>query len=279
MHSFAISALLEWGLCLTSVDDTIATWRIDCQGAGEGRVIGIGSFRTTRPGFCCRDARGSTRCHHLMVLALSAPARVVIALMAVAVLSCQIPTLGGNPPTTVAIVPDLGPAPDQIPADPLEIVTMQPGPRVLNDVHGDFVVNQAGYVAGSGRVDAVYQGREGNLFILTWRTNDPQMGPMICRGTAPPDALPSGFGCGSAGEAGPFTIEGYSHTSEPGPQSVMVEHSTDAEATVLELADGSTFVIRPNGSPVSYHTWNGPRPARFTVFWDNGTTTSEVLTP
>ena len=49
----------------------------------------------------------------------------------------------------------------------------------------------------------------------------------------------------------------------------MVQHSPDAEATVIELADDSTFVIRPDGSPVSYHTWNGPRAVRVAVFRDN----------
>lgn len=173
----------------------------------------------------------------------------------------------------------LRPAPDQIPANPRQIVTMQPGPPVLNDVHDGFLASQAGYVVGSGRVDAVYPGSDGDLFILIWQTNNLQIGPTVCRATAPPDAWPQGWGCGSGGGSVPFTIGGYSHTSGPGLQEVMVEHSPDAEATVIELADGSTFVIRTSGSSVSYHTWNGPRPVRITVFWDNGTSTSEVLAP
>ena len=213
------------------------------------------------------------------MLALGSPARTVIAFMAVTVLSCQMPTFGGGTPTTMVVPPALGPAPDQIPADPLEIVTMEPGPPALNDVHGDFVVSQPGYVAGSGRVDAVYPGIEGDLFILIWQTNNLQLGPMVCRATAPADAQPQGSACDSGGGIVPFTIDGYHQTFGPGLQELMVEHSPDAEATVIELADGSTFVIRPDGSSVSYHTWNGPRAVRFTVFWDNGTSTSEVLNP
>ncbi len=204
---------------------------------------------------------------------------IVLALIAVTMLSCQIPGSAANPPTTVVVPPDLGPAPDQIPANPLQIVTMRPGLPVVNEVHRDFLAKLPGYVAGSARVDAVYPGKDGDLFILLWHSNDRQSGALTCRTTAPPDGLPQGFGCDAIGEVVPFTIDGYSYTSGPGPQRVMVEHSPDADATVIELADRTNFVIRPGGSSVSYHTWDGPRPIRITVFWSNGTSTSEVLAP
>ncbi len=156
---------------------------------------------------------------------------------------------------------------------------MRPGPAALSPIQTQFVEDQPGYIEGSGRVEAVYPGAGGPSHILVWNVVEPQFGEMKCSSITPPDELPMGAGCSGPIQNLPFTVNGYGYTTEPGGQSVTVEHSPDAEAVVIELEDGSTFVIRPGNSSVSHHEWNGPPPVRVTMFWANGSTTSEELTP
>lgn len=202
------------------------------------------------------------------------------ALLALVFASCQIPTQisrGGEPVVTVAVLPDLGPAPEKIPPDPVQVIDMRPGHPGLNELHTQFLAS-IGYIPGSERVDAIYVGAEGDLFIISWQSDEPAVGEGECRTAVSPDAVPTGWGCGGRSPVEARSIDGYSHTGGPGVQEVMVKHSPDAEATVIELADGDTFVIFTNGASVSFHRWDGPQPIRFTIFWDDGTRTSEVLT-
>lgn len=197
--------------------------------------------------------------------------------LAVVLASCQIPPQSGRMVvTTAAAVPDLGRAPEEIPADALEVIEMQPGHPGLNQVHSQFLSGLDGYRPGSGGVEAVYNGVDGELLILSWEEVDPVSGVVECRSAVSADAIPSGWSCDETSVKA-HALDGYSHSSGPGDQMVMVEHSRDVEATVIELADGDSVVILPNGGPVSYHQWEGPSPVRFTIFWDDGTSTSEIL--
>jgi hypothetical protein len=208
----------------------------------------------------------------------SAPLLLGVLSLASVLMACQ--ELRGGVVTTTAPDLGLGPAPVAIPANPRQVVTMRPGPAALNSSQTQFVESQPGYIEGTAKVEAIYPGGEGPLHILTWEVNEPRFGAMTCNSISSPELAPSGHGCGSSdAEALPFTVHGYGYSTGEGEQSLMVNHSPDAEATVIELADASTFVIRPGTSSVSYHQWNGPRPVRVTMFWTDGSTTSEELTP
>ena len=194
-----------------------------------------------------------------------------------ALAACQ--SFGGTGAiTTVALPPELGPAPVAIPENPVQVVTMRPGPEVLEDAHLRFIESQADYVEGTARSLATYPGSSGAVIILAWDATDPQAGVLTCLATASPDVEPAGgFGCGSEGDGRAFSYSSYSQSAGGGTNEFMIQHSPDALATVLELDDGSTIVIRTGNSTISMHRWNGPEPVRFTMFWNNGTTTSEVV--
>lgn len=207
-----------------------------------------------------------------------APWLLVVLTLASVLTACQ--ARGGGVVTTTAVPnPALGPAPVGIPANPRQVIIMRPGPAALNPLQTQFVESQPGYIEGSAKVEAIYPGGEGPLHILMWDVNEPRFGAMTCSTISSPEGAPSASGCASRPEISPFTAYGYTYTTDPGRQEVTVEHSPDAEATVIELADASTFVIRPGTSSVSHHQWNGPRPVRVTMFWADGSTTSEELTP
>jgi hypothetical protein len=155
---------------------------------------------------------------------------------------------------------------------------MGPGPEVLDQAHIGFLESQVDFIQGSARALATYPGSTGSLIILAWESIDSQAGVMTCITTASPDVEPvGGWGCGSQGEDRPFSVSSYGQTAGDNFNEFMVQHSPDALATVIELEDGSTVVMRPGDSTISFHRWEGPAPVRFTMFWNNGTTTSEVL--
>jgi hypothetical protein len=154
---------------------------------------------------------------------------------------------------------------------------MGPGSALLDEAHLRFIESQADYVEGTARSLATYPSSTGAIVILAWDADD-QVGVLTCMTTASPGVEPGGgFGCGSQGDDRPFSYSSYSQVAGEGFNEFMVQHSPDALATVLELDDGSTVVIRPGNSTISMYRWNGPEPVRFTMFWNNGTRTSEVL--
>lgn len=178
--------------------------------------------------------------------------------------------------TTAATLPELGPALEQIPAEPLEIITMLPGP-VLNERHAQFLREFETYRPGSGRVEAVYPGAHGDIFILTWQVADP-FGRGFCKAATPPDALPTESSCSEPAE-GVHALEGFSQSSGQGVEEHMIEHTRDADAVVIGLADGNTYVVIPGDTSFSFHRWEGPNPIRFTIFWNDGTSQSHVVLP
>jgi hypothetical protein len=203
--------------------------------------------------------------------------RIHLAAFALVLAACQSLT-GPGPITTIAPPPAMGPAPEFIPANPRQVVTMGPGPEVLDEAHLQFIESQAGYVESTARSLATYPSSTGAVVILAWDAIDLQAGVLTCLTTVSPDVEPDGgFGCSSKGDDRPFSYSSYSQVAGEGFNEFMVQHSPDALATVLELDDGSTVVIRPGNSTISMHRWNGPEPVRFTMFWNNGTRTSEVL--
>jgi hypothetical protein len=155
---------------------------------------------------------------------------------------------------------------------------MAPGPAVLDEAHLRFIESQADYVDGTARSLATYLDSTGAVVILAWDAIEPQTGVVTCLTTASPGAEPAGgVACSFKGDDRPFSYSSYSQAFGEEFNEFMVQHSPDAIAVVIELGDGSTVVIRPGKSTISMHRWNGPAPVRFTLFWNNGTTTSEVL--
>lgn len=191
------------------------------------------------------------------------------------------PPPGPGPVTTMVVPADLGPPPADIPAAPRQVIVMLPGSDMLDPVHREFVESQEGYVERSARVEAVYQSSEGPLSILIWQQDDPRFGPMSCSSVAPAGVIPGGLGCGGrSDEPESATIFGTSYTTQlQGRNFVEVGHSPGAEATVIELTDGSAFVIRPGESSISYHQWDGAPSARITVFWQDGSSDSQLTGP
>jgi len=202
--------------------------------------------------------------------------------MIVIVTGCQGPTfVRGGSPTTMAIPPDVGPPLGEIPTTPRQVVTMRPGPAQLNDVHRLFLESQEGYEPGSGSITAIHPGvGDGPLLVLRWIADTPPMGEASCTAVASLTQAPNGISCSApVVELGPFTVGGYTHSIGSESQEMMIEHSPDAIAVVIELSDHTSYVLRPGTSSVSLHRWEGNRPVRFTIFWNNDTTTSEILSP
>lgn len=186
------------------------------------------------------------------------------------------PPAPGGVVTTLAVpLPDLGPPPAEIPANPRQLIVLRPPPPGSDAAFDRVMVEVPDYVPGSGRVEAVYPDPRGEEWLVSF-----QIGGALCRAVTSAGAVPGGWGCSTGGSDDPRTIQGYGYTSHHGPDNMIeVEHSPDAEAVVVELADDSIFVIRPGPSAYSYHRWNGAPPVRFTVFWDDGSSTSEILYP
>ena len=192
---------------------------------------------------------------------------------------CSVSITGGVVTTISEAPPPAGPPLQQVPANPDSVIRMLAG-RGVNEIHQRFLAGLPDYVSGSGRVDAVYPGRDGDVYILSWQQSDSDFGPTRCRATGRPDMVPAGFGCFTGeGRIEPFSIAGVSYsTGDNGDQEVMIEHTRDAAAVVIETED-DVFVIIPGTTPVSYHAWNGDPPIRVTVFWNDGTSTVEALSP
>jgi hypothetical protein len=185
--------------------------------------------------------------------------------------------------------PNLGPAPEETPIVPTQaIVTLRPGGEP-NDQQLAFMEAQQGYVEGSGKVEAIYPGADGPLAILTWESEGGEVlprigdtGPQSCHSIGPVDQEPSGWGCGGPLPDDPRDgfIRGMGYTYEVGgPNMIEVRHGPGVQATVVELIDGRAFVIRPGDSSISYHEWNGAPSARVTVFWQDGSSESELTSP
>lgn len=174
--------------------------------------------------------------------------------------------------------PDLGPPPAEIPEQPDVEIVVVPGQRPLPPILREFVERQEGYVLGTGRLEGILQGGPSPLALLSW-TQAGSDGDMTCRAATPISEEPGGWGCGSGLDdidAG-NTLGGFGYTTDvQGFQSIEVEHSIAAVAVVVERGDGTVIVIRPGDSRFSYFEWEGAPPLRFTVFWEDGTSTSEI---
>ena len=184
-----------------------------------------------------------------------------------------------GPVTTQQIPEDLPPPLLEVPAAPRDTVEMLPAPDELSDAVLGWLENYRGYVDGSGWVEAIYPGQDGPQAIIKFEANNPMLGLMSCVAVGPLGSAPtSNSGCSSPpAELASKEIAGLSYQLEPGDQEATIEHSPDAEAVVIELAGGGAFVVRPNGSRVSYHQWVGESPTRMTVFWPDGTTSQEIM--
>lgn len=194
--------------------------------------------------------------------------------------------------TTTAPPPpsNLGPEPIVIPTGGRTII-MRPGgtptPEQL-----DFMQGQPGYIEGSGRVEAYAPGIEGLNAVLAWESDGsgfppgpgpaPAPGRMACDGLGPASGVPQSWGCGSATDWNDNNkVGGLGYTTgQSGRNEIEVHHAPGASATVVELADGTTYLIRPlRTSTISYYEWNGPPSARVTVFWPDGSRVSRLTTP
>lgn len=190
--------------------------------------------------------------------------------------------------TTAAPAPParLGPEPSAIPPGARTVV-MQPGGSPTPD-QLSFLRNQAGYLEGSGRVEAYVPGVDGLKALLTWEEDGsarPDAGPgegkLACDAVMPVGGTPRGWGCGSADDWTRNRLGGYGYSSqEDDVNEIEVRHAPGATATVVELSDGTVYVIRPPAtSTISYYEWHGPPSARITVFWPDGTRASELTSP
>ena len=178
-------------------------------------------------------------------------------------------TTGAPPPA------NLGPPPEEVPAAARQVVTLRPG-GAIDPAHLEFIEAQDGYVDGSAKVEAVYPGALGPKAIVTWQSNIGE-----CRTIAAAGVVPEGWGCGSGFNAeADNALGGMGYTTEAsGFNMIEVEHTPGVAATVVELTDGTIFVIRPGESSISYHEWNGAPSARITVFWPDGTSESALTSP
>lgn len=224
---------------------------------------------------------------------------VSVLALAVVAGACSLPSdlapVGDRVVVTTAAPPppNLAPALDEVPSNPRQRVKLLAGGEPTEE-HLEFMQAQDGYVEGSGRVEAIYPGGAGPKAILVWESEGgvvaPRLGPfgpMTCEAVVDiDDELTEddmgGWGCGSSDPVDPDNphIGGMGYTTEEaGFNMIQVNHTPGAIATVIELADGGAFVISPGRSSISYHEWNGPRPARVTVFWPDGVIESELTTP
>jgi len=180
--------------------------------------------------------------------------------------------------TTVNPGPDLAPAPIEIQdLRPERVIEMRPADQPLNGTHSRFVSSLEDTVANSGRVIAIYPSSTGDLLVLRWEKHEFGLGPGECMTVAAPADAPSGWSCGGRAPAGPNEVQGYMQSTGPESHQLLISHSRDAVAVVIELRDGKEYLIRPNGGQVSMHQWRGEAPVGYTVFWEDGTSTSESL--
>jgi len=188
--------------------------------------------------------------------------------------SCQQPEI---PLTTTAAQADIGPILEQVPANPRQVVIMRPGPHPPpNAIHQEFLEEQPGYTAGSGNVGAIHLGGGDEVYILEWQVEEPVGGLVLCSGAATRANWPDGWSCGAeSGEN--FTTVGGWFRGLGGTEQLLIRHTPDAVAVVIDLADGGFYVVRSAGSTYSYSRWDGAAPVSFTVFWADGTTRSEAI--
>ncbi len=190
--------------------------------------------------------------------------------------------------TTTAPPPpvNLGPGPMTIPAGARTVV-MQSGGNPTPD-QLSFLRDRAGYIEGSGRVEGYVAGVNGLKALLTWEEDGsalpdaaPGEGNLTCDAVMAVGKVPQGWGCGSADDWSQNRLRGFGYSSEEkGVNAIEVRHAPGASATVVELSDGTVYVIRPPAaSTISYYEWHGPPSARITVFWPDGTRASELTTP
>lgn len=213
---------------------------------------------------------------------------LVLVIVAASVAGCRIgpqemqPPAGGEGPVTTVSPeppPELGPTPEEVPADARDVIVLESGPEHLDHTHLRYLESQGGYVEGSARVEAVYPGRDGPEYLLRFQLDQFERDRMTCRAVARPGEEPASSGCGSGGDLEEHGIGGMGYSVGAGPNSIEVEHASDASATVIELMDGSSFVVRPGDSTISFHRWEGEAPARVTVFFEDGTSESRLTLP
>lgn len=213
----------------------------------------------------------------------SATSKIAVgAALALVLVGCRTFPVGFEEPrvTVAGPAPNLGAPPVGIPADPLEVVNMEVDGE-LTPAQVEFVEAQPGYQPGSLELEAFHRGANGRKTLVTWRAVDAGGRTMGCSALLDENGSAESTGCSSPiPDREQQTIHGYGYTSETfGDNLIEVHHGGQPEATVVELADGSTFVIRPGTSSISYHEWRGRPPARITVFWPDGTTESVLTHP
>jgi len=171
----------------------------------------------------------------------------------------------------------------EIPEDPKDEISMVT--QGLDEVRTEvdqYLERVPGYAEGSARTEAIHPGPGGPSAIVRYAADDRILGPVSCVMVAPLGAATgspprAGGGCVPLADVSANRLVGMSYQSEGAEPYILIRHSPDAETVVVELADGESFVIWPNGSTVSFHRWVGEVPVGVTVFWSDGSTSHEAL--
>lgn len=221
----------------------------------------------------------------LFILELMRSWKSTLVLLGILVVSCAtaVPerTPGGAAETTLAPEPppDLGPPPTGIPEDPLATVELLSGSDTVDPAALEALRANPLYVEGSVLVESFYPGPSGPEALLWYEVEDISAGIRGCSAIAPTDSEPTTLGCSDVEDInGDQTVPRVAAGVTPGPnQSIEIVHSPEVSAVVVELTDGSMFVIRPGHSSISYHRWDGAPAARFTVLWNDGTSDSVLI--